>query len=215
MRLRNQYSEPKTSFNCEHAFTSENRRPDNTCRACHRVRQREYYARHKGEMPKENELARPDTFRCGHKRNIANTITATNHAPACRECNNACRRAKKAGVAWVRPVATVRASLGGLPILGSDLAKKNPLDGLKMNIEQSRASDALAYAIDDSGLRPPCESNPARWDGYDESSPPTPEEASAMCAGCPFLKQCDAFAITLRPDNGVWGGRVWLDGRPQ
>jgi hypothetical protein len=180
---------------------------------CHRIRQQEYYARGKEKDFIVDEFSEEMLFSCGHTRNVANSIVANGHTPKCRECNNAYRRAKKSGKLWVRPVAEKRASMGGLPILGSDLAKKNPLDSLKMNLEQSRASDTLAYAIDDSGLRPPCEADPIRWNGYDESNPPTQEQAAAMCAGCPFLIKCDAFAEQLKPDVGVWGGKVWVDGK--
>lgn len=215
----NQYSPPETAFNCGHPFVNENRKPDSAggvasrCRMCHRIRQNEYYARKKDVNYDASEYAQKTLFPCGHRRSKSNSIATKTRLVRCRECHNSRRRAKKAGLPWVRPIPEQRASIGGLPILGSDLAKKNPLDGLKMNIEQSKASDTLAYAIEDSGLRPQCESDPARWDGYDEDNPPTMEEAAAMCEGCPFANQCDAFAELLQPDGGVWGGKVWLDGK--
>jgi hypothetical protein len=218
---RNQHSEPKVSFNCGHPFTRSNQKPDNRatvtvrCRECQRARQRESWARSHVETTGRSRTIESGIFPCGHKRSEANSVTSKTHSNRCRECNNAARKARRAGLPWVPPRAPIRASLDGLPIAGSDLAKKNPLDGLKMNIEQSRASDTLAYAIDDSGQRSPCESDPARWMDYDERTPPSREEAALMCVGCPFFEQCSEFADVLKPDAGVWAGRVWIDGKPE
>jgi len=94
-----------------------------------------------------------------------------------------------------------------------DLAKNNPLAYLKLNPEQSKASDSLNFASDKT--RPKCDDEPEAYIDYDERTPPTAVEAAIMCGGCKVMAQCNAFAMTLKPSTGVWAGRVWLDGKPQ
>jgi Transcription factor WhiB. len=51
---------------------------------------------------------------------------------------------------------------------------------------------------------------------YDERTPPTEREADLMCrtAGvmCPLAAHCLKLGLTLGADQGVWGGRVLVDG---
>jgi Transcription factor WhiB. len=52
---------------------------------------------------------------------------------------------------------------------------------------------------------------------YDERTPPTEKEAELMCstAGvmCPLAKYCLKLGLALEADQGVWGGRVLVDGK--
>lgn len=52
---------------------------------------------------------------------------------------------------------------------------------------------------------------------YDERTPPTEKEADLMCrtAGrkCPLVEQCLKLGLALEADQGVWGGRVLVDGK--
>lgn len=52
---------------------------------------------------------------------------------------------------------------------------------------------------------------------YDERTPPTEDEAALMCKttgrSCPLLEQCLKLGLALEADQGVWGGRVLVDGR--
>lgn len=42
----------------------------------------------------------------------------------------------------------------------------------------------------------------------DYETPPTDGQAQMMCAGCPFLEECGAFADAEQPAWGIWGGRI-------
>jgi hypothetical protein len=49
---------------------------------------------------------------------------------------------------------------------------------------------------------------------------PTPEEAQALCAGCPFFAACANNAEAITPSWGVFAGEVWVygaryDGNPE
>lgn len=52
---------------------------------------------------------------------------------------------------------------------------------------------------------------------YDERLPPTEVEAFLMCSTrgviCPVAEQCRAYAHSLKPEIGVWGGEVWDGGK--
>lgn len=52
---------------------------------------------------------------------------------------------------------------------------------------------------------------------YDERTPPTEKEADLMCrtAGvmCPLAAYCLKLGLALEADQGVWGGRVLVDGK--
>lgn len=51
------------------------------------------------------------------------------------------------------------------------------------------------------------------WDAESLTDPRAPE-ALAVCARCPVRYPCDAAARGDPHATGVWGGRVWRDGRP-
>lgn len=59
--------------------------------------------------------------------------------------------------------------------------------------------------------------------GFKPSERPSPEGAKRLCEGvegdpqrrkCPLLDACNAFAQNLPPGtaDGIWGGKVWIDG---
>lgn len=64
----------------------------------------------------------------------------------------------------------------------------------------------------------PCRNNPYFYMDYDgfglerEDGQPggrvplTQEDADALCAGCPLIKQCYDFAVANDEQFGVWGG---------
>lgn len=49
---------------------------------------------------------------------------------------------------------------------------------------------------------------------YPEENLPTPERAAAMCAPCPILQLCREYGFATKPGSGIWGGIVWVDGKP-
>lgn len=107
------------------------------------------------------------------------------------------------------------------------LAKKNPLEYLKLNPEQAATSDALNFALDKQKSKMACQ-KPVRiihptsgkevdsfpFIDIDERVPYSAEQAEAMCADCPVLKQCNPYAKALRPPVGVLGGISWVDRKP-
>lgn len=108
-----------------------------------------------------------------------------------------------------------------------NLAKKNPLDYLKLNEEQAAASDALNFALDKQKSKMACQ-KPVRiihptsgkevdsfpFIDIDERVPYSAEQAKAMCEDCPVFKQCNPYAKALRPPVGVLGGISWVDRKP-
>lgn len=52
---------------------------------------------------------------------------------------------------------------------------------------------------------------------YDERTPPTEKEADLMCRTsgrkCPVAAQCLALGLAIAAPQGVWGGRVLVDGK--
>lgn len=106
--------------------------------------------------------------------------------------------------------------------------KKNPLEYLKLNPDQSAASDELNYAFDRLKSKTACQKpvmkmHPTRgvevetfpFIDIDEREPYTAAQAEEMCADCPVLKQCRPYAEVLKPPVGVLGGLSWVDGKPQ
>lgn len=87
---------------------------------------------------------------------------------------------------------------------------------LLLNQKQKQADDDLQRARDHFGI-PECEKpgGAQKWvDDFDEPNPPaTPEYAASLCAGCPLIKQCDAWALTIKPYQGVFGGKSWSNGK--
>jgi len=59
----------------------------------------------------------------------------------------------------------------------------------------------------------PCKGRWAEYTDYDAAHIPTPEQAEALCAGCPFFKTCDNNAHAIEPGWGVWAGKVWVYGK--
>lgn len=54
-------------------------------------------------------------------------------------------------------------------------------------------------------------------DAIDFLDPPDADTIAAarrVCAGCPVLLECDAYAVTART-WGVWGGQLRRGGKPQ
>lgn len=92
--------------------------------------------------------------------------------------------------------------------------KKHSLAYLNMVGDQGSASDNLGFAIERVGGRVRCQDDPKRWDADPENGDmPTIAEAAKMCEGCPVLKQCKAYGESLKPDVGIYGGIIWLDGK--
>jgi hypothetical protein len=51
-----------------------------------------------------------------------------------------------------------------------------------------------------------------QWTDYTRDNMPTPDQAAAMCEGCPFFMSCDNNAEAIKPGWGVWAGKVWVYG---
>lgn len=68
---------------------------------------------------------------------------------------------------------------------------------------------ALAKGADaKEPVLPRCEGDTSYTD-YDAFNVPSPGRAKMMCAGCPFIAQCAAFAEAEKPAWGVFGGNVY------
>lgn len=81
-------------------------------------------------------------------------------------------------------------------------------------IHQTHAESALhsplSKAATDEGAN--CLGKMDQWAvGSEEGgdSLPTDREAQLMCAGCPVLERCAAYAEVKHPAYGVWGGKVY------
>lgn len=144
----------------------------------------------------------------GHEFNEENTRWRKDGARECR----ACRRKDEAG----RQVRRARDKLARTVKReeAEELANKSKLDYLKLTPEQSEAERMLGFAIEDTGPTP-CYKKPELYQDYDERVPPSMVEAAKLCIGCNVFEQCEAFAQALKPKNGVWAGRVWIDGKPE
>ena len=71
----------------------------------------------------------------------------------------------------------------------------------------------------------PCRGREAEFTDYqdpraslnedNDGRPPMPgrEQARLLCAGCPLIEQCRAYAHADKPDFGVWGGERYLGGK--
>lgn len=53
----------------------------------------------------------------------------------------------------------------------------------------------------------PCAEDPDKWTENWTGRPIPDEVAERMCAGCPFIKECDAYATAAGEETGIWGGR--------
>lgn len=54
----------------------------------------------------------------------------------------------------------------------------------------------------------PCNDNPGPY--VDWTTPPTAEEAEALCDGCEFYNLCRELGDVTKPSWGIYGGKVWL-----
>lgn len=88
----------------------------------------------------------------------------------------------------------------------------NALNYLRLNKRSERAAEALHKKLDSE--KPRCAENPGPWIDYPDDDRPTAREAYLMCQGCPMLLECARFATAYKPAVGVWGGEVYVDGRP-
>lgn len=83
---------------------------------------------------------------------------------------------------------------------------------LRLNKRAERAAETLQKHLADK--EPNCHENPGPYMDYDEDHPPTRLQAYVMCEGCPVLLECSRFANAYRPPMGVWGGEVYVNGKP-
>lgn len=60
--------------------------------------------------------------------------------------------------------------------------------------------------------QPECIDRPGEFVDYGYPLP-TAEEAEALCAPCLLLELCNPSARHVRPDWGIQGGIVWVNGR--
>ena len=88
----------------------------------------------------------------------------------------------------------------------------NALAYLNLTKRAQRANEKLQSGLDKD--LPNCHNNPAPYMDYPENNPPSPAKAYKMCKGCPVLADCARFASAYRPPMGVWGGEVYVDGKP-
>lgn len=88
----------------------------------------------------------------------------------------------------------------------------NALAYIKLNKRADRAADALHKKLAEVGSN--CKDNPGPYMDYEEDDTPTPLQAFALCQGCPALLECARFATAYKPVVGVWGGEVYIDGKP-
>ena len=78
------------------------------------------------------------------------------------------------------------------------------------NIGMAHAIDSLDKALSVGDAK--CKGKAAKYTDYTADSIPTPEEAKAACAGCPFYEACGNGAYAQRPGWGIWAGEVWVYG---
>ena len=88
----------------------------------------------------------------------------------------------------------------------------NALNYMRLGKRADRAAEALHQKLD--AVEPNCAENPGPYIDYPEDNPPTPMEAYVMCQGCPVLLECARFATAYKPMVGVWGGELYIDGKP-
>ena len=49
------------------------------------------------------------------------------------------------------------------------------------------------------------------WNTREEA--PSAADAELMCYGCPLLLECGEYGRLSDRTHGVWGGRVWFEGK--
>lgn len=104
------------------------------------------------------------------------------------------------------------------------------IEYLQLTPRQASYKRALDRAIDALDLPPRCRiPKVVEKDGreittyphmdYDERVPPDPIAALSMCSTsgrmCGAADQCFDYATALGDVNGVWGGHIFVDGKPQ
>lgn len=62
---------------------------------------------------------------------------------------------------------------------------------------------ALVDALVELGGEPPCTDDPARWS---VATPSAVAWAKAVCARCPVVVACRAYALAADEPGGTWGG---------
>lgn len=153
-----------------------------------------------------NDLADRTHCNYGHEYVTENITWRKDGGRACKICRRANKTRNKIRRAKMKSDVE------------DSLAKKNQLDYLKLNDSQAKASDAMNFAVDRAGARPPCEANPDLW-AFDPDTPPstwpTSQEAQDMCAGCPFLQECFVLGESLRQKDvsGIFGGVRFVYGK--
>lgn len=88
----------------------------------------------------------------------------------------------------------------------------NALNYMRLGKRADQAAQALQKQLD--GNEPNCVGKPGAFVDYPEDDPPTPTEAYVLCKACPVLFECARFASAYKPTFGVWGGEVYVDGKP-
>ena len=121
---------------------------------------------------------------------------------------------------------------GDPPPIGYVQQQERPgrIEYLYLTEEQKAAVDEMNDAIDDLPpfTRIRCMNPQIKKSGekeiayyehidYDERTPPSEKEADLMCrtAGvmCPLAEHCLKLGLALGAEQGVWGGRVLVDGK--
>ncbi len=200
--------ETRTHCKNDHEFTVENtgwrsRKPGGAktlrfCRICRRAAQAE--ARKKPEYKVKAQIYRDQTR--DKQREWWRKSQAKKHASMTAEeihAEYAARYARESG---------------------KDMAKKDPLQYLKLEPDAAKLSDEVNFQVDRvdevDRSRPLCEGNPGPYMDYPEDLPPTVVDAMKLCFGCPILEQCAAYGAKLNEGtnqaDGVWGGEVYKNG---
>lgn len=78
------------------------------------------------------------------------------------------------------------------------------------NISMAHAIDSLDKALSVGDAK--CKGKLDHYTDYTAANIPGPEEAKALCHGCPFYDACGNGAYAQRPGWGVWAGEVWVYG---
>ena len=81
------------------------------------------------------------------------------------------------------------------------------------NREFNQAAEDLQYGVRSL----PCYDRPEEFTEYEKELRPLPQGAEAMCAGCPLIEQCLAYAWAHKKDmdGQVRGGFAWVNGAPE
>lgn len=85
---------------------------------------------------------------------------------------------------------------------------------LKIRHVTPRLNAALAD-LATGGNATPCAGKGWLYADLDLENLPTPAEAELMCTGCPILNLCFELGMAEPSATGVYGGVVFVDGKPQ